>query len=199
MTKQEFLAQLRNGLSGLPHEDIEERLGFFNEMIEDRMEEGLSEEEAVSAAGSVEDIVAQTVSEIPLARIAKERIKPKRELKNWEIVLIILGAPIWFSLAVSAASVLFSIYMSLWAVIISLWAVFVSLIASSLACLVAGIFVACCGHFTAALGLISACFVCTGLSIFMFYGCKAITYGIYKLTKKFALWVKNCFIKKEKV
>ena len=52
MTKREFLAQLRKGLSGLPQDDIEERLTFYGEMIEDRKEEGLSEEEAVSAVGS---------------------------------------------------------------------------------------------------------------------------------------------------
>lgn len=76
MSKQEFLEPLRRGLSGLPREDIEERLKFYSEMLEDRMEEGLSEEEAVSAAGSVDEIVAQAVADIPLAKIAKERIRP---------------------------------------------------------------------------------------------------------------------------
>ena len=49
MNKQEFLSQLRKGLAGLPQNDIEERLAFYGEMIDDRIEEGLSEEEAVSA------------------------------------------------------------------------------------------------------------------------------------------------------
>ena len=44
MNKQEFLAELRKGLSGLPQDDIEERLIFYDEMLEDRIEEGLSEE-----------------------------------------------------------------------------------------------------------------------------------------------------------
>ena len=57
MNKQEFLAGLQKGLSGLPQEDVEERLTFYGEMLDDRMEEGLSEEEAVAAAGSVEEIV----------------------------------------------------------------------------------------------------------------------------------------------
>ena len=47
MTKQEFLSGLKAKLSGLPQEDVEERLGFYAEMIEDYTEEGLSEEEAV--------------------------------------------------------------------------------------------------------------------------------------------------------
>ena len=42
MNKQEFLAHLRKGLSGLPQNDIEKRLNFYGEMLEDRMEEGLS-------------------------------------------------------------------------------------------------------------------------------------------------------------
>ena len=44
MNKQEFLAGLRKGLSGLPQEDIEERLLFYSEMIDDRIEEGMEEE-----------------------------------------------------------------------------------------------------------------------------------------------------------
>ena len=71
MSKQEFLAQLRKSLSGLPQEDIEERLTFYSEMIEDHIEEGRPEEEAVSAVGSVDEIAAQAVAEIPLAKIAK--------------------------------------------------------------------------------------------------------------------------------
>lgn len=199
MSKYEFLAQLRKGLSGLPQEDIEERVGFFNEMIEDRMDEGLSEEEAVMAAGSVEEIVEQTVSDIPFAKIAKERIKPKRQLKTWEIVLLIAGSPIWFSLAIAIIAIVFAVYVSLWSVIVSLWAVFASLIASSFGCLVASLVIAFSGNPLTATGILSAFFVCAGLSIFMFYGCKAITNGIVKLTKKFALWIKGCFIKKEEV
>ena len=82
MSKQEFLAQLRKGLSGLPQDDIEERLAFYSEMIEDQMEDGLSEEDAVLAVGSIDEIVTQVVADIPLTKIAKERIKTKeRERK----------------------------------------------------------------------------------------------------------------------
>ena len=59
MTKQEFLSRLREGLSGLPEDDIAERLTFYGEMIDDRIEDGLSEEEAVAEVGSVDDIAAQ--------------------------------------------------------------------------------------------------------------------------------------------
>lgn len=113
MNKQEFIAQLRKGLYGLPQDDIEERLTFYSEMIEDRIEEGLSEEEAVSGVGSVDEIVAQVVWDIPFAKIAKERIKSNRRLKAWEIVLLVLGSPIWLSLGLAAIAVIISIYISL--------------------------------------------------------------------------------------
>ena len=69
MRKQEFLGQLRKGLATLPPNDIAEHLAFYNEMIDDRMEEGLSEEDAVAAVGSVEKIIGQIVAESPSAVI----------------------------------------------------------------------------------------------------------------------------------
>lgn len=81
MNKNEFLVQLRKKLSGLPQDDIEERLIFYSEMIDDHMEEGLSESEAVSAVGDIDEIVKQAIADVPLAKLAKERIRPKRCLK----------------------------------------------------------------------------------------------------------------------
>lgn len=197
MSKQEFLAQLRKGLSGLPKDDIEGRLAFYNEMIDDRMEEGLSEEEAVSAVGSVDEIVSQVVAEIPLARVAKERIKPKRRMQAWEVVLLVIGSPIWLSLLIAAFAVIVSLYIVLWSVVISLWAVFASLIGCAIGCIAAGIGVAVGINSLTGVAMIGAGIVCAGLSIFMFYGCKAATKGSAVLTKKLPLWIKNCFIKKE--
>ena len=37
MRKQEFLAQLRKALSGLPQDEIEERLTFYGEMIDEKI------------------------------------------------------------------------------------------------------------------------------------------------------------------
>ena len=58
MNKHEFLAALRRELEGLPHGEAVERLNFYGEMIDDRMEEGMTEEAAVAAVGSVESIAA---------------------------------------------------------------------------------------------------------------------------------------------
>lgn len=198
MNKQEFLTQLRKELSGLPQKDIEEYLTFYNEMIEDRIEEGLSEEEAVSAVGSLEEIVKQIVSDTSLIKIAKERIKQKRQIKAWEIVLLILGSPIWLSLGLAVFAVILSLYISLWAVIISLWAIFASVVACSISGILSCVFFNIGGNGASGVAMLAAGIVCAGLSIFMFYGCKTATKGILILTKKMAIWIKNCFIKKEK-
>ena len=91
------------------------------------MEEGLSEDEAVSAIGTVDKIVEEIIGEIPLSKIAKEKIKPKRRMKAWEVVLLILGSPLWISLILAAFAVVLAVYASLWSVIVSLWAVFASI------------------------------------------------------------------------
>lgn len=197
MNKQEFLAQLRKGLSGLPQEDIEERLTFYSEMIEDRKEEGLSEEDAVSAAGSVHEIVNQIVADIPITKIVKERTRPKRRLSAGEILLLALGSPIWFPLGIAAFAVILSLYVSLWAVIISLWAVFVSLAACSICGVLSCVIFAAGGNSASGIAMLAAGIVCTGVAVFMFYGCKAATTGTLLLTKKMAIWTKNRLIKKE--
>ena len=199
MNKQEFLAGLRKGLSGLPQDDIEERLTFYGEMLDDRMEEGLSEEEAVSAIGSVDEIVRQAVADTPLAKIAKERVRPKRRLKAWEIVLLALGSPIWLSLGIAVAAVVFALYAVLWSVIAALWAVFGALAVCALGSIPACVIFAVRGSVAPALAILAAGMVCAGFSIFMFFACKMASKGILILTKRITLWMKNCFIRKEEV
>lgn len=197
MNKQAFLEKLKSALAGLPQDEIEERLAFYREMIEDRMEEGLTEEEAVLAVGIVEEIASQIVADTPLTKIVKENIKPKRRMKAWEIVLLILGFPVWFSLLVAAFAVFFALYICLWSGIISLWAGFVSLVACSFAGVIAGIIFTATGNGAPGLATIGAGIVCAGLAILSFFGCKAITKGMLILTKKMALTVKHRLIKKE--
>jgi len=66
MTKLNFLIALNEKLSGLPREEAEERLRFYSEMIEDRMEEGLTEEEAVAAVGYIVEIAAHITADLPV-------------------------------------------------------------------------------------------------------------------------------------
>lgn len=199
VNKQEFLAQLRKGLFGLPQEEMEERIAFYSETIDDRMEEGLSEEAAVAAVGSVDKIVAQIIADTPLTKIAKERMKTKKRLTAWMIVLLALGAPLWFSLGIAAVAVILSFYVSLWSVIVLLWAVFASLVACSVAGIAAGSVFIVDGNTLSGIATIGAGIVCIGLCVFAFYGCKASAKGLLRLTEAVVTGIKNGFIRKEDV
>lgn len=197
MSKQEFLAKLRNGLTGIPHNDIEEWITFYSEMIDDRMEDGLTEEGAVAELGSAEGIIAQIMSEISLAKLVREKVKPNRALRVWEIVLLVLGSPIWLALGIALFAVMIAVYAVIWSLIISLWAVELSIAVGSAASLVSFAVFAVQGNISSAAAMLGAGFVCAGLAIFGCFGCTGSVRAIRALTKRIFVWIKSCFIKRE--
>ena len=200
MTKNEFLNILhsREELFGLPEEDIERSLSFYEELIDDRIEEGMSEEEAVAAVGDPREIAAQILSEIPLSKLVKEKMKPSRRLRAWEIVLLAVGSPIWLALLISAAAVVISLYAVLWSLVASVWAVGVALAGSFLLSIAALVLLCIQGSVGAGLVLLGLGVFCAGLAVFLWFGAIAATKGAWWLSKKFLLLVKCCFVRKEK-
>ena len=189
MNKMQFLLELDKMLSQLSETEKVDWLRFYSEMIEDRMEEGLSEEEAVAAIGTVRDIAAQITADQP-AGTAKKR-------NPWMVLLLILGSPIWIAILASLFAVVLTLYISLWAIVISLWAVFASLAACGLAGVAGGIGFACGGQVLPGIALSGAGLVCAGLAILLFFGCRAATKGTAILGKKIFILIKKCFRKKE--
>lgn len=161
------------------------------------MEDGMSEEDAVAGMESVDAIVAQIMSEIPLTRLVQTRVKPEKGHKTWKIVLLICLFPIWFPLFVALAAVLFSLLVAAWAVIISFYITAGSLVIASLACIIAtgayfGI-----GRIIAGVGGVGAIFVCIGLSILFFLLSIAMTKGVVRLTRKMFIGLKKSFVGRE--
>lgn len=199
MTKHEFITQLRDRLSELPEREVEERLSFYVEMIDDRIEDGRTEQEAVADLGPLDEIAAQIVADIPLLQIAKKRIKPTRRLKAWEIVLLAIGAPVWGSILISLLAAVFSVYVSVWATVVSLWSVFAALVGCAVGGLVSGVALAIVQSVPVGLALIAVALVCAGLSVFAFFGCREACRGLLTLTKKTVLAIKRALVKKEGV
>lgn len=197
MNQQTFLSQLRQGFSGLPQEEIEARLAFYSEMIDDQMEDGIPEEDAVLNVGSVEDIVAQAVEEVPLVKIARERIRPKKPLRSVEILLLVLGSPIWLSLGIAVLAVIFACCVSIWAIVVALWAVFAALAAGSLAALAGCVVLAVRGHVVTGVAALAAGLVSIGLTIFLLFAGKGCTLGVWQATGLAGRWMKNCLMKRE--
>ncbi|MGN0590117.1 DUF1700 domain-containing protein [Ruminococcus sp.] len=199
MNKSEFIAALEQKLKGLPREDVEQSIAFYEEMIQDRMEEGLSEEEATAAIGSVEEIAAQTLADIPLAKLVKEKVTPSRRFKAWEILLLVLGSPLWLPLLLAAVCVVAAVCITFWAVILSLYAVDLSFAVSGIAGIV-GTFLfayASSGNLAGALLFLGAGMLCAGISIFLFLGCNQITRGLFLLNKNMLTGIKSLFVRKE--
>ena len=198
MNKQEFITKLTLALCELPQEkhEIEERVAFYVEMIEDRTDAGLSEEEAVAEIGSIEDIVAQTLTEIPLGKLVKEKIKPRHRFSWWEIVLIALGSPIWISVLASLFAVALSVYALIWSLVATLWASFVAVSVCVPASIALTILYLSEGLTAFGVAFIGIGLFLVGAAILLFFACRSATRGSVILTKKIALWIKRLFVKK---
>ena len=85
MKKQEFIDEIRMRMEGLPEEEVSKSIDYYSEMIDDRIEDGMPEEEAVEAVGTVDDAVKEILDNIPLTKVIKAKTKPSRKLKVWEI------------------------------------------------------------------------------------------------------------------
>ena len=197
MNKQTFLKTLRMKLSYLSSDEINERLAFYEEMIDDRIEEGMTEEEATAAVGSVDKIAEQIMTETPLTKIVAKKVKPQKQLAVWAIVLLVLGAPVWIPLVLSLAATLFSIYIAIWCVLIGLFAFNFGLAVGAVVAIPCAIHFFVVGNAGAGLFMIGAGFILAALAILMFLLNLLISKGIVFLSDKFVLWIKSLFVGKK--
>ena len=120
MTKREFLSTLDARLGALSLSDKEKSLEYYAEMIDDRTEEGMDEAAAIEAIGSVEEVAAQILMEMPLTML----MKPKRTPRNLGLWLCALPLLIVFGAAALA------LLISYWSVILSLLVSFFAVVAA---------------------------------------------------------------------
>lgn len=191
MTKQEFIDALRHKMAGLPKDDIEDRVAFYTEMIDDRVEDGLSEEQAVAEIGSVDDIVAKQIEDTPITKIVREKVKPKRKLKTREIILIIASSPLWLILLIALGGVIFAGIVTFFSVVIAAWAGEISLIIGSISSLVVTAGNASLGQVGHAIAYFGITLIYIGLAMFLFIGAVRLTQFMYGLGRKVGLKIKT--------
>lgn len=199
MKKQEFIKELEKKITGLPLDETKDLLNFYSEVIDEKIEEGLTEEEAIEKMGSIDDIVNQIISEIPLANIVKDRIKPKKNLSVCNKIFLIAGSPIWGSLLIVLFVLLISIYVILFACIVSLWAAEISIILSSIMAFIKSFYELTQNNYASCFCFLGIGLVGIGVGIIFFMGCKAGSTGIIKFTKKIIIKIKKKIVKKEKI
>ena len=117
MNKKEFLRSLSGSLRGMSRAERAKSLEYCAEMIQDHMEEGLSEEEAVARLGSADEIARQILES------GGVQGKQGSRVPVWMIVLIVLGSPVWLSLLFAGLAVVLAAYIVAWSLIAALYAV----------------------------------------------------------------------------
>lgn len=191
MNKQELLQALKAKLSGLPDQDIKKACEYYSEMIDDKIEDGLSEADAVAALGSVDQIAAQTLSGVFL--LVKN--KANRSLNAREIILLILASPIWIPLLAAAMCLFLSVYLILWTLVISLYAIVISFAAGTIGCIAAGIAFLFNHQITHGILYIGLGIICSGVTILMSLLAGKASKASIKLSKKLLIKIKLCFVK----
>lgn len=194
MTKKEFLLELDRELSGFPQADKQKTLDYYNEYIDDCIEEGMSEEEAVAKLDAPDVIRMRLMDDIPMRKFARETANGKK-LSTGAIALIIIGSPLWFPLLIAAAAVVFSLYATIWSIVVSLAATGLAMALSLPAALICAVFSfgnnAVYSVFTLGLGMI-----CSGLSIPLSWLCFKSGKFLVKITIGAARGIKEFFVKK---
>ena len=192
MNKAEFTQQLAGSLAGLSEEDLKRSVDYYTEMIEDRMEDGMSEAEAVAALGSIDEIRSRILEDVPIARIVKEKITPKRTFSAGEIILLVLGSPIWLPLLLTAIIVCLVIYLVFWIIILSLYITDFSVFISGIGGFIAAFIQT--GGFISGLFLAGCGIALVGLGILLFFGFNQVTKGMLFISKKIGLGIKKMFV-----
>lgn len=141
MNKLQFLDAVRSNAASVPPEELAALLDYYTEMIDEAMDEGLSEEDAVARLGSWDEICEQIHAyraEPPLVTAPITKTQPETQKENnanpnpapaeepaktkkwnrislptWAVILLILTSPVWGTVVLSLLIVLFAVVASL--------------------------------------------------------------------------------------
>jgi uncharacterized membrane protein len=193
MTKTKFLKDLEAKLETLPHVEVKKSIAFYDEMIDDRIEEGMSEKKAVDSLGSVDEIADKILYDTPLPTLIKSRFQWQKSPAN--ITLLIVGAPLWIPLLIAFIAIIFSIYVVIWSLIIVLYAVVFSFAVGGLYGLIVCLF-----HLNNPAGsafLLGADLILIALAIFAAPLAVWCSKWLIKVTAQVPRKTKSMFVKKE--
>ena len=181
MTKAEFLNELKNRIAEYPSEETNQSVEYYSEMIDDRMEDGMSEPEAVASMGKVEEIAQQIKEELPLTTLVKYKTKEKTKgkyLPVWAIILLILGFPLWGGLAITILCVLLGLYAVIWSIDIAIWSLVLAFACIGLVGITGFVVSVIHGAVGSALFYLGIGLAGVGLGIFLFLGILLLTKGL---------------------
>lgn len=196
MNKLDFLAALSDRLQQLPAEERKKHFAYYSELIEDMKEDGMTEEEAVAKLGSPQEIADSILQDQPLQELVKNRVRPKKGWTFLNVMLLILGAPLWLPLLIAFFAVILSVYIVIWTVIAVLFVVVLTIGITGLALFLSALFLI--AHsFPLALLALGGAVLLAGLTIPAFIVAVYVAKLLILLTKAIGRWVRSLFVRKE--
>lgn len=194
MNKNEFSDALRRALGKLPSYEVEQSIAFYAEAIDDRVEDGMNEAEAVAALGPIDAIAAQIIAETPA--IPKAIAKANTGSRTLNIVLLAVFSPIWLPVAIAMAAAALLVYLSIWLVIVALWMTVAILILCAPLSMAAFVYCLATGYPLTGVFELGCGLAASGLGLFAWFGVLAASKGLVGLTHTFGSWVRSLFVKK---
>ena len=129
MNKTQFCALLENKLKPyLSPKEMYKTLNFFEEMIDDRIDEGLSEEEAVSQLGDIDIIVDQILDEHNIGKNHTKlawRFVPRKIPTELGFIITVLLLPVWITIFALGASLFIVILSIIFSIVLTIIAIFI--------------------------------------------------------------------------
>ncbi len=170
---EEFLTELKNRIAHLPATEVLRVLSYYSESLEDKLEDGFTEEQAIKSFGSIDEIVKNVEEEVPITLVMKDKVKTKSSGNGVNKVLIaiivVLTFPIWIALLVGAFGIAVGVYAVLWTIPIIIGSVYFSLYPIA----ICGIFYGFVRMFTlgvpTGLAYLGVGIISVGLAIMLFY------------------------------
>ena len=188
MTKSEFTKVLKSRLTHLPKSERREILQYYYEMISERMEEGMTEAQAIAALGSLDELF----SEYPSAKPQKKGIR----LRAWHVIMLIIGAPLWISLLAAMLCVILAFYIVIWALVICFYVIFIALAVCGFALTLASIFALFYGGAPYFFMLFGCGTLLSGLAIMWLVVCTLFAKAMAKVTAKTSKGIFRFFFKR---
>lgn len=184
MTTKEFLRILTREIDVLPAMEAQRAITYYRELIEDRIEDGMSESEAVASMEDISVIAQQILSEHEdglknTKTITKECVEHS---EIWRKVLIICTSPLWISLLLTFILMVFSIYLLIWCMIFTIYAIAAVFGICSLAGMIAFIFDIT-SHTPLAMVELGIALFSMGALLLIFYGIRNVQNKLFILQK----------------
>lgn len=129
MTKREFFDALTSRMKSLPKEEQNRVIRYYNEVLEDCMEDGMSEAEAVAQIEDVDTIAKRILLEYAMESHRKAPVeanpvyKAEQYKKQGNVLMVVLALitiPFWGAVLISLLGAVFAIAVALFCIPVSL-------------------------------------------------------------------------------